>query len=868
MQQVLERFKYGAIIVAFICSIVAVSMPPLPAYAAGETITAPASAGVTYAAATPLSVQIAGTGNVAVSIRLYVTHGTLAITNTGGLTLPNGTSGSPLYISGNRNDVNTALATLTMTSTTIGNDELEMSLTAPGEIYFPDTGHMYEVVSSTGTWTAANTAASGLSKYGATGYLATMTSDEENTFVADRLTTAGWMGASDSAIEGDWKWVNGPESGTSFWSGTSTGSPVGGQYENWGSGEPNNAGNEDCAQFLSGGSGEWNDLPCTVTTLPAYVVEYGAPGALPAVESDTMAITVAGATRHLTTCADLQVIDDIANSMFDTFILDNDIDCSGISNFAPLGSGGTAWNDFMGTFDGNGHTISNLTVNNPNNDAGLFQRLDGAIVKDLTLHSGSVTAAVSRAGAVAGDAEGSFALQNITSDVYVTANSMAGGLVGRAFFNQGMDSTITNVHVSGDISTTSNGGGLIGQLALYDSSELTVTIASSTGTVESTARAGGLFGHVYIEEDVGDTGLTVRDVYSSATVEAVNAAGGIAGLAEPFVSGGVGNAYIKLERVYTSGSITATTAYAGGLFAYLNTLDSAGEIVTINDSFVAGAITSPSDDYALFYSSGVSAPGVVNSNDVYVDRTRTSQNTNSNVTLTGVTGVNVMNAQPNYFFNTTTSEPLDEWNFSSGTVWYKHLQTFPTFVAITDEDADGAPSSSEDAGPNGGDGNNDGILDSVQSNVVSFVSGLSSKPVAIEASSGCSFSSMAMRSESQFAAKDGGYDYPQGFVKFTAGCGTPGFTANIKLFFYDVNKGGLDLVRKYNSVRDAYFVLPGSTVSGQTIGGRTVTIATYHVTDGSELDEDAAANGTILDPAGLAQNVVGVPNTGLGGSVR
>ena len=43
--------------------------------------------------------------------------------------------------------------------------------------------------------------------------------------------------------------VTGPESGTQFWSGLSGGSTVGGNYANWGTGEPNDSGGEDCAQF-------------------------------------------------------------------------------------------------------------------------------------------------------------------------------------------------------------------------------------------------------------------------------------------------------------------------------------------------------------------------------------------------------------------------------------------------------------------------------------------------------------------------------------------------------------------------------------------------------------------------------------------
>ncbi len=241
-------------------------------------------------------VQISGNGASTTPVKLRVTSGTLAMSNTTGLTFTGGTTGSTLYFSGTVTDINNALSTLTYTRASTGSDTLEVSLVPSGEVFFADNGHLYEYISSTLTWQGAQAAAASLTKYGATGYLTTITSQQENDFVAARLSNAGWMGASDSAVEGAWKWATGPETGTQFWSGASGGSTFGGNYANWGTGEPNDAGsNEDCGQFLSGGSGKWNDLPCTGTTLPGYVVEYGALGALPTVIAKNVSISTTNA---------------------------------------------------------------------------------------------------------------------------------------------------------------------------------------------------------------------------------------------------------------------------------------------------------------------------------------------------------------------------------------------------------------------------------------------------------------------------------------------------------------------------------------------------------------------------------------------
>jgi hypothetical protein len=115
----------------------------------------------------------------------------------------------------------------------------------------PANNHFYEFITNSGiAWTAANIAANGRSYFGLQGYLVTVTSASEQSFVQGKLVGQGWMGASDAAVEGTWRWVTGPESNLQFWQGLAAGSPVGGQYNNWATGEPNDAGGEDYARFL------------------------------------------------------------------------------------------------------------------------------------------------------------------------------------------------------------------------------------------------------------------------------------------------------------------------------------------------------------------------------------------------------------------------------------------------------------------------------------------------------------------------------------------------------------------------------------------------------------------------------------------
>ena len=184
--------------------------------------------------------------------------------------------------------------------------------------------------------------------------------------------------------------------------------------------------------------------------------------------------------KHFKLMADI----DLSEYSYDRAVIAPDID-------AERGFQGTTFN---GVFDGNGNTISHLTIEGDNH-LGLFGRLeDGAIVSNLGLAALYINGT--------GDYIGSFAGINIGniiasySNGTIKGDNYIGGLVG---YNNGMIITCyNNCRVSG----TSCVGGLVGEnyyhyyiffYAEYGSSR--VHGCYSTGLVTGNIHVGGLVGN-------------------------------------------------------------------------------------------------------------------------------------------------------------------------------------------------------------------------------------------------------------------------------------------------------------------------------------------------------------------------------------
>lgn len=306
----------------------------------------------------------------------------------------------------------------------------------------------------------------------------------------------------------------------------------------------------------------------------------------------------------------------LANESYDSpyqeacYILTADVDLGGEATpWTPIGYGPTGDGYiFTGSFDGNGHTVSNLYLVYGEEDTpegscfGLFGEAMGTI-KNLTLSSSTVVGPVSgspKVGGIAGTISGEGGLYNchVVADVTVTGHYHTGGLVGSwsgaklenctnaaavtANGSNGKAGGIAGLS-AGDISACTNtgrieggdtAGGLAGTMWGH------VVDSKNEGTVSGEHYAGGIVGNLmqatgaYPVLDVGVSGSI-----NSGSVGANDTAGGIVG----HVSG-VGQGLITIRECGNSGAVSGGN-YAGGVIAsYLgssvNTVDIASCINT------------------------------------------------------------------------------------------------------------------------------------------------------------------------------------------------------------------------------------------------------------------------------------------------
>jgi len=196
---------------------------------------------------------------------------------------------------------------------------------------------------------------------------------------------------------------------------------------------------------------------------------------------------------------------------------------------------------FTGTFDGNGHTISHLTISG-RGYTGLFCYLDpSAEVRDLGVVDVNITGVGRAVGGLAGYTRGALVTRCYSTGVVSSTGTAVGGLVG---YNRGyMTHCFSEAKVHG---TSYSVGGLVGE------SWGTITGCYSNGAVSGTGMwVGGLVGGNY---------SSVTQCYSTGAVSGSSDVGGLVGLS----SGGIGRGDSGVTSSFWNTVTSGQTMSAGG----------------------------------------------------------------------------------------------------------------------------------------------------------------------------------------------------------------------------------------------------------------------------------------------------------------
>ena len=203
------------------------------------------------------------------------------------------------------------------------------------------------------------------------------------------------------------------------------------------------------------------------------------------------------ATRTISTLEELKAFRDEVNvgNTFkgETIELANDIDLGG-EEWTPIG---TQSHQFQGTFNGNGHTISNLKINRPySENSGFFGFTTVGEIKNLTFHNADVTGYLN-VGVVAGCPYTSkYSNIKLTGDIKVSGYAYVGGMFGKNAYADLTDLTIdanAGSYVKADSENSRTYvGGIVGFMG--EGNQTLMNIISNINVIGSTCDIGGIVG--------------------------------------------------------------------------------------------------------------------------------------------------------------------------------------------------------------------------------------------------------------------------------------------------------------------------------------------------------------------------------------
>ena len=286
-----------------------------------------------------------------------------------------------------------------------------------------------------------------------------------------------------------------------------------------------------------------------------------------------------------------------------------DIDIGG-KQWVPIGGikNGTSYSYvFKGSFDGDNHTISNLTFSAVNTNyetlgrSGLFYEISGnAEIKNVKLENVDISMKGVSGALVATISGGYTTFSNchvLSGTITSTSTVMQyfGGLIGGSFSNNNQSSiTITNctnrATVTGSSQYNDSVGGIIGYTRY---GEINISNCYNYGTLSSKFYVGGIVG--YATNNNANT--TISNCGNEGTINSQSYTGGIVGIALIPDETDLGHRF-TISGCYNKGAITSTnSSRAGGIVGCVG--NKSYLYLIIERCYNVGTVTS--DIYGLYY---------------------------------------------------------------------------------------------------------------------------------------------------------------------------------------------------------------------------------------------------------------------------
>jgi filamentous hemagglutinin family protein len=314
---------------------------------------------------------------------------------------------------------------------------------------------------------------------------------------------------------------------------------------------------------------------------PNFSTQLGSDGAV----TNFTVITSLGQAADATTAPGVATLQGIAATanLGGNFALGANIDATATATWNPVGSGfagfspvGTSFGaSFTGSFDGLGHTISNLFINLPTTPyVGMFGFVNtGGVITNVGVVNANVTGGTSgnqaAAGILVGASYGRVTNSSSSGAITDAYNWATGGLVGA---NGGI---IDDSHSSSNVSGGGSDGGLVG---------------SNNGSISNSFATGQVIGQDrYIGGLVGTSAGSVNTSYATGSVSGSGYVGGLVGANE---GGSVNNSYAT-GSVNCISTCTSANTFMGGLVGFVQYQNVNGTQIpgTVSNSHATGTVT-------------------------------------------------------------------------------------------------------------------------------------------------------------------------------------------------------------------------------------------------------------------------------------